>query len=42
MCRQKGKAIGGTGRPYECGEADGGQAVERLLAVLDDEGGGIN
>jgi hypothetical protein len=42
MCSQKGKVIGGTGRPYESGEADGGQAVERLLAVLDDEGGGIN
>jgi alpha-D-ribose 1-methylphosphonate 5-triphosphate synthase subunit PhnG len=42
MCNQKGKVIGGTGRPYERGEADGVQAVERLLAVLDDEGGGIN
>ena len=38
----KEEAIGGTRRPLERGEADGAQAVVRRLAVLDDEGGGIN
>jgi hypothetical protein len=42
MAQPKEESFGGTGRPYERGAADGGQAVERLLVVLDDEGGGIN
>ena len=43
MAQPKEEIIGGTGRPYERSGADGGQAVVRLLVVLDDEeGGGIN
>jgi hypothetical protein len=42
MAQPKEEIIGGTGRPYERGAADGDQAVVRRLVVLDDEGGGIN
>jgi hypothetical protein len=42
MAQPKEEIIGGTGRPFERSGADGGQAVVRLLVVLDDQGGGIN